>query len=104
MTDQPSLFEAPRKAPEQPRKAAEERTSKKRPALKPALLERFKSHKYQAFSWAAILKAYPERQEIHVERALRALLKDGDVKALPAEGSKPVRYTLTVYKAGGLKR
>jgi hypothetical protein len=39
-----------------------------------------------------------------VERALRALLKDGEVKALPAEGSKPVRYTLTVYKGGGLKR
>lgn len=102
MTDQPSLFEAPRRAPEQPR-PAKEPTNRKRPALKPAMLERFKSHKYQAFSWAAILKAYPERQEIHVERALRSLLKDGDVKALPAEGSKPVRYTLTVYKGGGLK-
>jgi hypothetical protein len=98
MTTQPGLFGAPR----EPAKAAPK--AAKRPPLKAAMLERFKGHKYAAFSWATILKAYPERDPIHVERALRALIKGGEVKAMPAEGGKPVRYTCTIYKGGGLKK
>jgi hypothetical protein len=97
--DQPSLFEAPR-APET--KPAARPT--KVPQLWKQMLERFKSHKYQSFSMAAIVKAYPERKPEVVQRAIFRLLKNGDIKYMPMEQGKPPRYTASIYKAGGLKR
>lgn len=62
------------------------------------LLAKFKERKYEAFSLEEIIRSFPSRKPEVVVRALHKLVRNNDVRAMPAEGSKPVRYTKSLYK------